>query len=348
MREPAFWWRESGPGAGVITRAALGPFAAIYGNIAARRMNRRGRRMGLPVVCIGNPTVGGAGKTPLALAAARMLIAAGEQPVFLSRGYGGGLKGPMRVDPSLHRAEEVGDEPLLLARVATTVVARDRVMGARVARVTGASVIVMDDGFQNPSLAKDFSVLVVDARRGVGNARVIPAGPLRAPLGIQLDRAHALVVVGLGLAGAVPAADARARDIPLFQARVVPDAGFIAALGGGRVLAFAGIGDPEKFFATLADAGVAVAATRRFDDHHRYTQAEARALCDEADRDSLVLVTTEKDMVRISGEDATAGLAARAQALPVTLAIEDEARFKLLLQERIVAARLRVTPESAG
>ncbi len=340
MREPSFWWRAPS-----IASGLLAPAAAVYGAIAGRRLRRRGRRVNVPIVCIGNPTVGGAGKTPLALAVAHILRAVGEQPAFLTRGYGGRQKGPVRVDASLHRAAEVGDEPLLLARAGPTIVSADRLMGARVARVTGASVIVMDDGFQNPSLAKDFAVLVVDARRGVGNGCVLPAGPLRAPLAEQLERAHALVVVGLGLGAADLATEARARDLPLFQARLEPDPGIISALGGGRVLAFAGIGDPEKFFATLTDAGVTVAATRSFPDHHRYSQAEAKALCDEADRDDLILVTTEKDMVRLSGEEATAGLAIRAHALPVTLVLEDEARFKILLQERIVAGRLRVTPQ---
>jgi tetraacyldisaccharide 4'-kinase len=231
----------------------------------------------------------------------------------------------------------VGDEPLLLARMAPTIVARDRVKGAAIA--AGASVIVMDDGFHNPSLAKDFSVLVVDARRGIGNGRVIPAGPLRAPLETQLIRAHALAVVGTSPRAAAIAAAARARDMPVLQARLRPDAGFIAGLGGGRVLAFAGIGDPEKFFATLADAGVTVAATRSFPDHHRYTRAEAKALCGEAEREGLVLVTTEKDLARLGGDDEARQLAAHARALPVTLALEDEGRFKSLLLARLAAAR---------
>src|SRR4051812_5884584 len=154
MREPAFWWREAGVAAG-----ALAPVAAIYGAVARCRMIRSGRRVGVPIVCIGNPTVGGAGKTPLALTVARMLAAADEQPVLLSRGYGGKLPGPLQVDPARHRAADVGDEPLLLARVATTIVARDRIAGAAAALAAGAGMIVMDDGFQNASLAKDFSVL---------------------------------------------------------------------------------------------------------------------------------------------------------------------------------------------
>jgi tetraacyldisaccharide 4'-kinase len=268
-----------------------------------------------------------------------MLAAAGERPALLSRGYGGELPGPLAVDPARHRAAEVGDEPLLLARAAPTVVARARVAGARLAVAAGASVIVMDDGFQNPSLTKDFSLLVVDARRGIGNGKVIPAGPLRAPLRAQLERADALLVVGAAPGAADVAAEARAHNLPVFEARLQPDEEFIAALGGGRVMAFAGIGDPEKFFATLAAAGVAVAATRSFPDHHRYGAAEAKALCDDADREGLVLVTTEKDLARLSGEAAVAELAARADALPVTLVVDDEQSFARLMLDRIVAAR---------
>ena len=190
MREPSFWWGEAS-----LASALLAPLAAIYGAVAQARLGARGRRAGAPVVCIGNLTVGGAGKTPTALAVAAILAAASERPVFLSRGYGGTLAGPVRVDPARHGGHDVGDEPLLLARAAPTIVARDRVKGAAIA--AGASVIVMDDGFHNPSLVKDFSLLVVDARRGIGNGRVIPAGPLRAPLDAQLARAHALVVVGM-------------------------------------------------------------------------------------------------------------------------------------------------------
>ena len=335
MREPAFWWRE-----GSLASALLAPLATVYGAIATWRLARPGRRPGIPVVCIGNLTVGGAGKTPTALTVARMLAKAGERPVFLSRGYGGALAGPLVVDPAQHRARDVGDEPLLLARTAPTIVARDRVKGAGIA--AGASVIVMDDGFHNPSLVKDFSLLVVDARRGIGNGRVIPAGPLRAPVDAQLSRAHALVMVGRSAPDCPIAAMARARDIPVLRASLRADTASIAALAGRRVLAFAGIGDPQKFFATLAEAGVAVAATRSFADHHRYTRREAAGLCEEAGRDGLALVTTEKDLARLSGEEQP--LSARACALPVTLVFEDAAGFESLLLEQLAAAR---TPRGA-
>ncbi len=335
MREPPFWWRLGGAAA-----VMLAPFAAVYGAVAARRMARSGAKAGVPVVCIGNPTVGGAGKTPTALTVAQMLKAAGETPVFLSRGYGGRLAGPVQVDPSQHSAFDVGDEPLLLARVAQTIVARDRVAGAQAAVAAGATVIVMDDGFQNPSLAKDFSVLVVDAKRGIGNGRVIPAGPLRAPLAPQLDRAEALIVVGEG-AGTGVMDQARKRALPMFGARLAPDAAFIASLAGKRVLAFAGIGDPEKFFATLRACGVSVAAAHGFDDHHRYTHVDAQALCAEAARDGLILTTTEKDLARMQGDEHAAELAVQSRALPVTLVFDDDAGFRSLLREHIARARAR-------
>jgi tetraacyldisaccharide 4'-kinase len=336
MREPSFWWHPPGTAA-----RALAPVSAVYGAVAQARLLQRGVRVATPVVCVGNPTVGGAGKTPTALTVARILKEAGELPVFLTRGHGGTLAGPIEVDPAHQHAAQVGDEPLLLARVARTIVARARLAGAGRAAAAGASVIVMDDGFQNPSLHKDFSLLVVDGRRGIGNGRVIPGGPLRAPLAAQLARAHALLLIGAPSRAGSVVEEARRRDLPVLRAHLRPDPKLIAVLGRGRVLAFAGIGDPEKFFATLADAGVAVAVTRSFPDHHRYTHAEARALCEEADREGLVLVTTEKDLVRLEGDEETAGLAAHAHALPVALVFEQEATFKSLLLERIAAARER-------
>jgi tetraacyldisaccharide 4'-kinase len=335
MREPPFWWRAAG-----IEACLLAPVAAIYGAFAAGRLKREGCRAGVPVICIGNPTLGGAGKTPTALAVARMLKAAGERPVFLSRGYGGRQRGPLLVAPDRDRAADVGDEPLLLARVAPTVVAHDRVEGAKAAQAAGASIIVMDDGFQNPALAKDFSVLVIDGRRGLGNSRVFPAGPLRAPLDAQLARADAVVLVGaVGEGAAVAGAAAEARKLPLLRAWLEPDREAIAALAGGRVLAFAGIGDPEKVFATLREAGIAVAATRSFADHHRYTPADARDLCRQADAEGLMLVTTEKDQARLQGEEAMVELAARVRVLPVGLVLAQEAALEKLLVDRIAAVR---------
>jgi len=327
MREPAFWWREPGLASRLLT-----PLAALYGAVAARRMRRPGQRARARVVCVGNLTVGGAGKTPTAIAAARLLRDAGADPAFLTRGYGGQLAGPVMVAPT-HAAADVGDEPLLLARVAPTVVARDRVAGAAAAVAAGADTIVMDDGFQNPSLDKDLSVLVVDGRRGIGNGKVIPAGPLRAPLAAQLARAHALLVVGepgWSARGVIAAAQKAGRS--LLTGRLVPDPAAAAALKGARVLAFAGIADPDKFFATLRDAGIAVVATRRFADHHLLSATQANELIAVADQSGLTLVTTEKDHARMTGDPALATLAARAQTLPVTLDIDKAGALRDLLE----------------
>jgi len=334
MRDPGFWWRGR-------SRAAelLSPFAYVYGLVATARLARPGASVGIKILCVGNLTVGGAGKTPLALALASWLREAGEAPFFLTRGYGGRLRGPIRVDPQRHTADEVGDEPLLLARVAPTIVARDRLAGARTAREGGASVVVMDDGFQNPSLHKDFSVLTIDATRGIGNGRVFPAGPLRAPVAPQLERADALVVIGTGTGAAAPAREAARRNVPLFTGSLEPDPERLAMLRGKPLLAFAGIGNPDKFFATLAGAGLDLRIRRAFDDHARYGTRAVRDLLAVAEAQRLVLVTTEKDMMRLAGEPASAALARQAQVLPVRLMLSETAEFRRLTFDRLGIAR---------
>jgi tetraacyldisaccharide 4'-kinase len=321
MREPAFWWQ---PGTG----AMASPLGAVYGAMAVLRMRSTGRNVGVPVICLGNLTVGGAGKTPAAMLVGRILLGAHERPFFLSRGYGGRQSGPLRVDASKHTAAAVGDEPLLLATLAPTIVARKRVAGAEMAKSLGATIVIMDDGFQNPSLTKQLSILMVDGRRGIGNGRVIPAGPLRAPLDTQISHAQALVVVGRanGLDGILERA--RRRNVAIFHARLEPDQATIAALGKRRVLAFAGIGNPEKFFATLEDAGVAIGERVTFDDHHRFTRAEAKSLVAHAEASNLVLLTTEKDLARLAREKRLAALAARANALPVRLVVDEADAFR--------------------
>jgi tetraacyldisaccharide 4'-kinase len=325
MREPSFWWRPPG-----LMSGLLSPLAAIYGAVVAWRMAQPGRAAGIPVICVGNLTLGGAGKTPTAIAVAQILDAAGRRPIVLSRGYGGELAGPVGVDPARHRSAEVGDEPLLLARFAPTIVSRDRSAGADAARAAGAGTIVMDDGFQSPGLQKDRSILVMDGRRGIGNGKVFPAGPLRAPLQSQLRRAQALLVIGSGAAGEAVAAMAQELALapPVFHGRLVPDAQALAVLKDRPVLAFAGIGDPEKFFATLRDAGIDVRAEVPFPDHHRYRRFEARDLIERAGREGLVPVTTEKDLARLAGQDDLAALAAIARPLPVALRVTEDAAFK--------------------
>ena len=327
MREPAFWWRPAG-----LASALLAPIAAIYGAIAARRMAKPGARAGVPVLCVGNFTLGGAGKTPTAMMLARLLQDAGERPFCLSRGYGGSLAGPKQVDVHNDSAAQVGDEALLLALAAPTIVARDRVAGAQAAIAAGASAVIMDDGLQNASLAKDFTIAVVDGRRGIGNRKVFPAGPLRAPLAAQLARCDALLAIGDGdKARAVMAA---APNLPAFHGRLVPEPA-VAALKGRNVLAFAGIGDPDKFFATAEAAGIVVAQRRVFADHHRYSAEEAAELVMQAEHDGLALLTTEKDRARMAGEPALAALAAEAHTLPVTLVVDEIDALRALVMSRL-------------
>jgi tetraacyldisaccharide 4'-kinase len=332
MREPAFWWRSPGAAAALLRVPAAG-----YGAIAARRMGRPGIHLGVPVICVGNFTVGGAGKTPVALALAG-LIAPAAKVFFLSRGYGGAARGPLLVEPD-HRARDVGDEPLLLARAAPTVVSADRVAGGQAAIAAGAEIIIMDDGFQNPSLVKDLRVLVLDGRRGIGNGCVIPAGPLRAPLDVQLERTDLIVIVGRASAPVRElAAAVQRRNIPLMRARLVPSPEVLLAdLSEKPALAFAGIGDPDRFFATLTDAGIVVAARRGFADHRHFTAQDAAELMKEAERKKLQLVTTAKDLVRMQGEPHLAGLAAASRVLPVVMRFEDEPALRDILHRALPA-----------
>jgi tetraacyldisaccharide 4'-kinase len=336
MREPAFWHRPSS-----WKSHLLRPLGALYGAVAAKRLQRDGLDAGVPVLCVGNYHVGGAGKTPTVRALAKVLRDLGELPVVLSRGYGGKLRGPVKVDPARHVASEVGDEPLMLAGALPVVIARDRAEGVVLAKAQGASVILMDDGFQNPSIAKDASLIVIDSRRGLGNGYVFPAGPLRAPLPPQLARTDALIVIGNGAAARGVAAELAARDKPVLSAHLQPDDASVAPLRGKRVLAFAGIGDPARFFDTLRRSGVEVARERAFADHHAFARGEIEDLIAEAKRDALTPVTTEKDLarLRINGE-----IPLWAQAIvpfAVTLEFDDAALLRKFISERLFKARER-------
>jgi tetraacyldisaccharide 4'-kinase len=290
-------------------------------------------------VCIGNPTAGGDGKTPAAIALAERLKVHGERPVFLTRGHGGRLAGPHRVDAEHDTAAEVGDEALLLARTAPTVVSADRAAGARFAESLAASVIVMDDGFQNPHLAKDLSILVVDRAAGLGNGRLVPAGPLRASVASQLARAQALVIVGSSGPGDAVAARARKQELPVFEAVVEP-AGETDWLADRAVVAFAGIARPEKFFRTLEETGARLAETFTFPDHHSFSEKDAAPLLAAAQGTRATLVTTEKDHARLPRTDASrAALRREARPLPVTLALRDEKGVDALLKRALEARR---------
>ena len=389
MRDPAFWWTEHSTAA-----TLLAPIGAAYGAIAARRMTRQGRKAPVPVICVGNFTLGGAGKTPTAIALARLLLAAGHRPFFLSRGYGGRVAGPVRIDqlhpafraslwppaaassttapgqaaesarqpdstptpdPSLPGEEEkaggtttcgylardggsgdLGDEPLLLARVAPAIVARDRLAGAKAAVEGGADTIIMDDGLQNPSLHKDLAIAVLDGRRGIGNGRPFPAGPLRATLEAQFNHIDAVLVVGAaGRAAQYAMEIARRRGAPVLHGDLHPAPEAVANLAGKPVLAFAGIADPDKFFATLEAHGIPAMVRKRFPDHHRYAADEISDLLACAQRHSLTPVTTEKDLARLSRDPAAVELIARSAALPVTLRFREARAVEAMLRAAI-------------
>ncbi|UFX46780.1 tetraacyldisaccharide 4'-kinase [Bradyrhizobium sp. 41S5] len=336
MREPAFWHRPSS-----WTSQLLRPLAALYGAVAARRMQHSGIDAGIPVICVGNYHVGGAGKTPTVLALAKLLRDLDERPVVLSRGYGGRLAGPVKVDRDRHTAADVGDEPLMMAATLPVVVSRDRAAGLALARAQDASLILMDDGFQNPGVIKDTCLIVIDGTRGVGNGRVIPAGPLRAPLSPQLERTDALIVVGEGSAAQKIAADLASRGKPVLSAHLRPDEASLSALRGRRVLAFAGIGDPTRFFNSLRASGVDVVRNTAFPDHHAFTKDEIAQLVADARGDALTLVTTEKDLARLHGP---ARMPAWAQAIvpfAVTLQFEDAAALRRLVTDQLFKARSR-------
>ncbi|MDB5361273.1 MAG: Tetraacyldisaccharide 4-kinase [Rhodospirillales bacterium] len=321
MQAPDFWRRRG------WQALALEPAAQVFAAAGAlRRALARPAQASVPVLCVGNLVAGGAGKTPVTLELARMLSADGHHPHILTRGYGGALSGPVRVDPATQDFRAVGDEALLLAAAAPTWVAHDRPAGGRAAAAAGAGLILMDDGLQNPSLVKDLALMVVDAGYGFGNGRVMPAGPLREPRARGLARAQAVVLIGddrddLG-------ADL-ARDLPVAHARLVPS-GDAGPWRGRRIVAFAGIGRPQKFFDSLTALGVELIAGIGFPDHHPYRPGEMADLLREADQAGAVAVTTTKDWVRLP-----AGLRARVETLAVRLAWDrpdDEALIRRLIR----------------
>jgi tetraacyldisaccharide 4'-kinase len=281
-------------------------------------MAETGERVGAPVICVGNFVAGGAGKTPAAIALARMLIAEGRRVAFLSRGYGGAKRvDPIQVDPNVHDANTVGDEPLLLAKVADCWVGSERVRSARIAVEAGADALVLDDGLQNPTLIKDLTFAVVDGEATLGNGLCVPAGPLRAPVAEQARHVQALIVIG-GDETATRELARSAPGKPVLRASLEPDALAAAPLIGREVVAFAGIARPDKFYATLRRVGAQIVATRNFSDHHMFGARELESLVEEAGRRGALLATTEKDRVRLPPKYARSIL-----TLPVTLRFEE-------------------------
>lgn len=320
MRAPAFW---SDPDS--LWGAALAPLGALYAAAARARLRRaKPWRAPVPVICVGNLTLGGAGKTPTAIHILRRLAAKGVAAHALSRGYGGAERGPRRVDANADKPEAVGDEPLILAAHAPTWIARDRAAGAKAAVAAGAQALVLDDGFQNPALEKDLALVVVDGPAGFGSGRVFPAGPLREPVAEGLARADAVLVLGEGdpLKG-------RGFAKPILRGRVEPAFAGIP-FAGMRALAFAGIGRPEKFFAMLREQGAELVATRPFPDHARYDDAILRRLAREAEALDAQMICTEKDAVKFP-----AWFRGAALPVPAKLNLKDENVLDALLDRTL-------------
>lgn len=313
MKPPAFWQTD-----GILPRL-LSPLGAITARATASRIARPGWRAPIPVICVGNATMGGTGKTTVVLDLAARLIALGRRPHLLTRGYGGRIRTARAVQPN-DPADLVGDEPLLLARAAPTWVGPDRAASARLAIAAGADILVMDDGLQNPTLAKDLSFLVIDGESGFGNRRVFPAGPLREPIDSAAARCQAAILIGPDRTGA-----AQRLSLPILRANLVPG-GETAALAGTRVLAMAGIGRPEKFFTMLEQAGVIVARRAPVPDHHRFSEQELGTLASQAAQQNLTPVTTPKDAVRLP-----ARYQAAFRVINVNLAWDDEDKLNKLL-----------------
>lgn len=337
MRTPAFWAKNHHP-----LRYALMPLSLIYS--AAGQLQQiftTPQNIGKPVICVGNVSLGGAGKTPITLMLAHQLTEMGEVPAILSRGYGGSQKTALRVDPSQHDAAHVGDEPLMMAADFKVFVGHDRRATARLALQQGASVLLMDDGFQNPSLHRDYNLLVVDKSLGFGNGTIFPAGPLRQTPRRALCRADGVI-----LTGATPKEPRKdidnltkivsAKGLDLLQAEVTPIGDLPKA-----AIAFCGIGYPEKFFSMLRTHGVQLVECHSFGDHQPYAEGDAKKLLAVTQQHKVPLLTTRKDLARLTAmpkDSSRARLAATAHAIDITTSVTNPKHLETILTNILVKA----------
>lgn len=334
---PPFWWGRAD------WRAwALWPFSAAYAAVAARRLRNAPReKVPAPVLCVGNLTVGGSGKTPVAIALARQAAGMGLKPGILSRGHGGSVSGhPHLVDPHHDSARHVGDEPMLLARAAPVAVNADRAAGARALIAEGCDFLIMDDGFQSARIHIDYALIVVDARRGIGNGHVIPGGPMRADLTEQMRHVDGVLKMGEGDGANRVLRQAARAGRAFFEAhvRALPPKG----VARHKCLAFAGIGDPGKFFDTVAAVGGRPVVTRSFGDHHFYSEYDAQDLLSTADAQELTIVTTAKDAVRLDhGGEAMAELKRRAKVIEIEAVFDIASAPRAIISETLDAWRRR-------
>lgn len=338
---PPFWWEKSGWQAW-----ALSPFSFVYGKVAGKRMRTAKRAsVPVPVICIGNFTVGGAGKTPTAIAIAQAALDMGLKPGFLSRGYGGTLDVTTLVEAEHHRSQDVGDEPLLLAREAITVISRKRVEGARRLVEEGVDLIIMDDGFQSARLTLDYALVVIDTQRGIGNGHFVPGGPVRAPLDEQMRQLTGLLKVGNGKAADAIVRTAARAGKPVFVSSIRPRPQ--PNFAGTKVLAYAGIADPTKFYRTVEDLGGEIVARRSFPDHHHFSDEEISDLMAEADRLGVALVTTAKDAVRLKGHYGNAAnLLSQTLIIDIDMVFDDPAVARGIIDTALQNCRNRKLREA--
>jgi tetraacyldisaccharide 4'-kinase len=333
---PPFWWNKNSWQA-----VALWPISKLYGAIATRRMKKASPPLlSFPVICVGNLTVGGGGKTPTALALAKTALLMGLNPGIVSRGYGGTHKSVHRVDPHQDLAKHVGDEPLLMAQYAPVVVCINRHEGAVYLQKQGCNFIIMDDGFQSMRLKSDFNLIVVDARRGVGNGHVLPSGPLRAPIIEQLQFCDAIVKTGMGYAADTVIRMAARAAKPIYSAKPIPDPQL--QLRNKRVFAFAGIADPEKFFETLTNSKAIISLTRTWPDHHYFDDDELKELIQTSQDCDLTLVTTQKDAMRLTRTSAIATeILEKAIIVCIDMTFDQSNALELIITQTLQNFKLR-------